>query len=45
LYEFVTLNLKIVGFIFLAIIIHKYIKKIPAKGILIFTSCLALAYF
>jgi hypothetical protein len=39
------LNLKIVGYIFLAIIIHNHMRKIPAKGIFISTSRLALARF
>jgi hypothetical protein len=37
------LNLRTVGFIFLVVIIHKRMKKIPVKGIFISTSRLALA--
>jgi hypothetical protein len=45
LLEFFLLNLKIAGFIFLAINIHNQMKKIPAKGIFISTSRLALVCF
>jgi hypothetical protein len=45
LYEFFMLNLKIVGYLFLALIIYNYMRKIPAIGIFFSTCRLALACF
>jgi hypothetical protein len=44
-FEIIMLDLKSVGFIFLAIINHNRIKKILSKEFFISTSCLVLVCF